>query len=198
MDATRNMDVSGGLWTPSAPLPTRTLLGKLAARCLAAWRAEHLTPRVRIVYNPRLSTTLGRACLNEFRVELNPRLLTDHPTELVPTLAHELAHLVVYDRHGASVRPHGAEFRLLMRRVNLPDESKHHLPVGHLRRKRSRYLYLHRCSVCGRSFLARSVRRNCYCVACGPDMEWDVFRAPNSAAGKKLLTRLQRSVILRP
>lgn len=193
MDATRNMDVSEGLWTPSAPLPTRTLLSRLAARCLSAWRMESLLPRVRIVYNPRLTTTLGRACLDDLRVELNPRLLADHPGQLIPTLAHELAHLVVHERHGKSARPHGTEFRLLLRQLRLPDEARHHLPVRHLRRQRTRYLYLHRCSVCGASFLARSVRRNYYCVACGPDMEWDVFRAPNTAAGKVLLQRLRRS-----
>jgi len=193
MDATRSMDVSEGVWTPSAPLPTRTGLCKLAARCLTAWRAEYLIPRVRIVYNPRLTTTLGRACLTDLRVELNPRLLGEHPAELIPTLGHELAHLVVYERHGKSARPHGVEFRLLLRRLDLPDNARHHLPVTHLRRKRTRYIYLHRCSVCGQSFLARSVRRNCYCVACGPDMEWDVFRAPNSAAGRALLDRLRHS-----
>lgn len=192
MDATRNMDVSEGLWTPSAPLPTRTLLLQLAARCLSAWGAEHLTPRLRIIYNPRLTTTLGRACFTDLRVELNPRLLNEHPDELIPTLGHELAHLVVYDRHGKSAPPHGREFRLLLRRLQLPDNARHHLPVAHLRRTRSRYLYLHRCSVCGRSFLARSVRRQYYCVACGPDMEWDVFRAPNTPAGRTLLERLRR------
>ncbi len=198
MDATRNMDVSEGLWTPSAPLPTRTLLAKLAARCLLAWQAEHLIPRVRIGYNPRLSTTLGRAHLREMCVELNPRLLGEHPAELIPTLAHELAHLVVFDRHGRSAQPHGREFRLLLQQMQLPDGSKHHLPVAHLRRQRSRYLYLHRCSSCGRTFLARSVRRQCYCVACGPDMEWDIYRAPNSEPGRALLERLRQSSILRP
>lgn len=193
MDATKSMDVSEGLWTPSAPLPTRKLLSRLAARCLSAWRAEELIPRVRIVYNPRLTTTLGRANLDDPRVELNPRLLAEHPAELIPTLAHELAHLVVHQRHGKSTKPHGAEFRLLLRRLGLPDEARHHLPVRHLRRKRTRYMYLHRCSVCGQSFLARSVRRNYYCLACGPDMEWDVFRAPNTAAGRALLQRLRRS-----
>ncbi|MBN1943579.1 MAG: SprT-like domain-containing protein [Phycisphaerae bacterium] len=193
MDATKCMDVSQGLWTPQSPLPTRKLLSRLAARFLSAWRAGDLIPRVKIVYNPRLSTTLGRACLENLRVELNPRLLGEHPEELLPTLGHELAHLVVYARHGSAARPHGAEFRRLLRKLQLPDAARHRLPVEHLRRKRARYLYLHRCRQCGQSFLARSVRRNYYCLACGPEMEWDIFRAPNSPAGRVLLTRLRHS-----
>lgn len=192
MDAMQNTDVARGLWTAENPLPTRKLLTKLTARCLSAWGAETLLPRVRIVYNPRLSTTLGRANLTDLRVELNPRLLAEHPKELIPTLAHELAHLVIYDRHGQAARPHGAEFRRLMRKAHLPDNTNHHLPVEHLRRKRTRYLYLHRCCLCGQSFLARSVRRNYYCLACGPDMEWDIFRATNNASGRALLERLRR------
>lgn len=192
------MDVSEGLWTPQSPLPARTILSRLAARCLSAWRMDSLIPRVRIVYNPRLSTTLGRACLENRRVELNPRLLGEHPDQLLPTLAHELAHLVVYERYGKSARPHGTEFRRLLRALKLPDEAKHHLPVDHLRRNRAKYLYLHRCGDCGQSFLARSVRRNLYCVACGPDMKWDIFRAPNTPAGLQLLRQLRRPKAKRP
>ena len=109
----------------------------------------------------------------------------------VGTLIHELAHVVVYLRYGA-VPPHGRHFRTLMRAVNLSAKATHDLPVAHLRRQRRRrprqkYLYLHRCDECGYSFVARSIRRGYYCTACGPTMNWDVFRTPDTADGRKRL-----------
>ena len=181
------------LWTPESPLPGRSVLRAIAARCGAAWDSPDLADRVRIGYNPRLRTTLGRAALDKRQVELNPRILRSHPAELVPTLVHELAHLVVHMRYGA-VRPHGFHFRTLMRAVNLSPDATHDLPIQHLKRPRRRYLYLHRCGECGYSFVARSVRRGYYCAACGPGMTWDVLRVPNTAKGRELLqtARAQR------
>jgi SprT protein len=180
----------GRIWTPEKPLPTRPVLRELTRCCSHHWGAEALLKKASVVYNPRLRTTLGRAILQAMRVELNPHLLNDHPGELVPTLAHELAHLVVYRRHGR-VAPHGQQFRHLMAQVGLSAQATHELNVEHVRRRRRRkYLYLHRCSDCGYSFVARRPRRNCYCKACGPEMSWDVFRAPNTAAGQTLLKRL--------
>ena len=167
------------LWTPDRPLPGRGVLLAIAARAGEAWECSELTARVRVGYNGRLRTTLGRAVLDDLRVELNPRLLHDHPAELVPTLVHELAHLVVHERYGR-VASHGRHFRTLMAAVRLSAAATHKLPTAHLKRRRRRYLYLHRCSDCGYSFIARSVRRNYYCIACGPEMTWDIIRAPSS------------------
>ena len=176
------------LWTPDRPLPGRDVLLALAGRCGHSWEFPDLNRHVQITYNPRLRTSLGRVVLEERRVELNTRLLREHPHELVGTLIHELAHVVVHVRYGA-VPPHGRHFRTLMRAVNLSAKATHDLPVAHLRRRRHRqkYLYLHRCDECGYSFVARSIRRGYYCTDCGPTMNWDVFRTPDTADGRKLL-----------
>ncbi|GAH85578.1 unnamed protein product, partial [marine sediment metagenome] len=174
------------LWTPDQPLPGRAGLLGIAERCGRAWGLAELTGQVRIAYNPRLRTTLGRALLDARRVELNTRLLREHPEELVSLLAHELAHVVVHIRHGR-VSPHGAPFRALMRRLGLSPRATHSLPTRHLRRRRRRYLYLHRCGNCSYTFLARRVRRDLHCRACGPDMAWTIVRAPNSLRGRKML-----------
>lgn len=177
------------LWTPADPLPTQSLLRRLAGRIGELWGEADLARTVRVVYNTRLSTTLGRAIYDDQRVELNPRLLREHPGELLSTLAHELAHLVVHRRWG-TCRPHGREFRTLMRAVNLSPSATHRLPVEHLRRRRGKYIFLHRCEGCGAMFTAGRRRRDCYCRRCGPDVPWDIFRLPNTAAGKRLLQRL--------
>ncbi len=173
------------LWQPGQPLPHARVLGQIAQRCGDAWDMPDLGQSVRVGYNPRLRTTLGQAHLQLGQVELNGRLLSEHPDELIPTLVHELAHVAVYRRYGRRP-PHGLEFRTLMRAVNLTDRATHSLPVA--RQRRRRYLYLHRCSVCGQSFLARRVRRDCHCARCGPEMDWQVLRAPDTQAGRDLLT----------
>jgi len=177
--------ITDDIWTPRQPLPGPGVLREIASRLGAAWEAPELAEQVRIVYNPRLRTTLGRAMLDDRRVELNTRLLHEHPDQLVPLLAHELAHVVVHARYGR-VPAHGRHFRTLMRAVNMSPRATHDLPVKR-RRRRGRYLYLHRCSDCGYSFVARSVRRGYYCIACGPDMSWDVFRSANTPRGRQAL-----------
>lgn len=133
-----------------------------------AWGVGPLASTFKVAYNPRLRTTLGRAFLEEGRVELNTRLLREHPDHLLPTLAHELAHLVVYRIAGRKAPPHGRAFRALMRQLNLPEGATHNLPVGKLKRPRKKCLYLHRCRGCGATFIARKVRRDIgYCAACG-------------------------------
>lgn len=178
------------LWRESDPLPARALLHELAGVFLHAWQADSLAKTLRLAYNPKMRTTLGRAILNDQRIELNPRLLLDHPGQLLGTLGHELAHLVIWDRFGKNAQPHGREFRTLMRQVHLAEKATHNLPVEHLRRKRKAYLYLHRCSLCSYQFAARKARRNTYCRQCGPEMTWDIFRLPNTPAGQRMMKRM--------
>ena len=174
------------LWQVGQPLPRRAVLHGIARRCGALWDEDDLPSRVRIGYNPRLRTTLGRARLEDRVVELNPRLLSEHPDELVPTLVHELAHVVVYMRFGR-VAPHGAHFRVLMSAAGLSAKATHDLPVAHLRRRRQRYLYVHRCDHCGQQFVARSVKRGYCCAACGPEMHWEIWRVPNNEQGRTIV-----------
>ena len=183
------------LWPGGLPLPGRANLTAIAQRAAQFWEMPQLHHQVRIAYNPRLRSTLGRAMLDDKRVELNTRLLLEHPAELVLTLVHELAHLAVHIRYGR-VAPHGLYFRTLMRAVNLSPKATHSLPVAQFRRRR--YLYLHRCSDCGYAFIARSLRRNYYCISCGPDMTWHVIRAPNSPEGRKALSARKKQLTAGP
>ena len=179
------------LWEPGGALPGKAVLQAIAIRCGYAWGVPDLASKVRIAYDRRLRTSAGAAHLDERRVVLNPRLLGENPAELVPTLVHELAHVVVHMWRGR-VRPHGPEFRGLMDAVNMPAEATHSLPADHLRTKRRRYLYLHRCLGCGYSFISRKVRRNYYCIACGPKMTWRICRAPATKEGRRQLNMLKR------
>ena len=136
---------------------------------------------------------LGRAFLRgrgqtdvPYRVVVKPM-----GTQRLPgLLTHELAHVVIWDRFGKNAKPHGPEFRTLMRQVHLAEKATHNLPVEHLRRKQKAYLYLHRCSLCSYQFTAQKARRNTYCRQCGPEMTWDIFRLPNTPAGQCMMKRM--------
>ncbi|NLF29659.1 MAG: SprT family zinc-dependent metalloprotease [Planctomycetes bacterium] len=176
------------LWKPApgGPLPGKPVLHAIADRCGRAWDIPDLRRRARMGYSTRLRTTLGRAFLEDGLIELNARLLTDHPGELVATLIHELAHLVVFWRYGR-VRPHGTQFRTLMRAVNLPADATHDLDVDQYRLRRRRYLYLHCCTHCRTYFISRRVYRNYYCTRCGPHSSFEVVRAPDTPTGRRML-----------
>jgi SprT protein len=192
MSAAAKVSLFDDLWQPApgGALPTRQTLLAIAQRCGVAWEMPDLAPKVAIRYNGRLRTSLGWAVLEEGRVDLNTRLLLEHPAELIPTLVHELAHLAIFRRYGR-VSPHGMQFRTFMRAVRLSAKATHDLPVESLRRRR--FLYLHRCTGCGYTFIARRPRRDCYCRACGPPSKWRILRAPATAEGKGLLEKARHA-----
>lgn len=173
------------LWRPDQPLPDAQRLDAMAQRICDVWQMPDLARAVTIHYNARMRTALGRAFLRTGRIDLNPRLLAANPAELVHTLAHELAHLAAQARFGR-VQAHGLHFRSFMIALGLRGRATHHCNVAAVKRRRGRYIYLHVCSDCGRKFLAASVRRNCYCRDCGPTMKWDIYRLPNTLAGRQM------------
>lgn len=187
--ASQSIDISD-LWVPGTPLPGRAVLKEIAQRCGEIWQIPGFADRVRIGYNQRLRSTLGRALLNENRVELNTRLLLEHPDQLLETLVHELAHLAVRMRYGSLPAPHGSEFKAMMRAANLSGKATHNLPTSHLKQKRKKYYYVHRCSDCQMAFVARKVRRNCYCKACGPEMSWEILRIADSPQGREAIAQI--------
>jgi predicted SprT family Zn-dependent metalloprotease len=117
-----------------------------ARKLLARAHAEALAGRIEIRFNPRMRTRAG-ACTyrrirrdhapGHFLVELNPHLVRDrHPEALWPTLAHELAHVVVRVRHGGHVPVHGTEWQQVMQRMGFPPERCHRMDVQGLTRAR--------------------------------------------------------------
>ena len=108
-----------------------------SAEILDTWKASELLFDLTIVWNQRLQTSAGRARLLEQVVELNPRLLKANPENLLEVLTHELAHLVVFARHGKTP-PHGKEWKALMREASLTPTVCHKMEVKGLRRTRKR------------------------------------------------------------
>lgn len=96
----------------------------------------------------------GHICL----VRYNAELLVRHTTTfLAQTVPHETAHVVVFHLHGPHPRPHGHEWRAVMRLFGAKPERCHGFDVGDLQTRRLRH-YHYRCRC--RAHSLSSIRHN--------------------------------------
>jgi predicted SprT family Zn-dependent metalloprotease len=150
---------------------------------LARWLGRRLGARrkvrgLRVVFNTRLRTSAGRADGSARAIELNPRLLDRHPEELVPTLVHELCHLIAGVRSG-----HGERWRESMLQLGFRPDTCHHLDVGGLAVRRRRWTWT--CVGCGERYERASRAAHRYvCSGCGRGLR---VAGPAPDAGEALL-----------
>ena len=86
------------------------------------WRVPQLATFARVHRTRRLRTSIGRCYPKSGDIFLSIPLLERYPDELVATLCHEAAHIAVYLRFGTRPRPHGPEWKELMRVAGFPAE----------------------------------------------------------------------------
>lgn len=151
------------------------------------WGLPDLERRITIRVSSRLRTSLGRCVPARGEVRI-ASFLVDAPRSLLgEVLCHETAHAAVHLRHGGNRRPHGPEWRALMRaagfepRVQLPRDALATLPKH---AQRARRLWEHRCPVChAAQFAGRPVRqwRCAPCRAAGLDGELVISRTTGAA-----------------
>jgi len=90
---------------------------------LSTFALSTIKNQITVRYSARLRSSLAVCYAERKLIHLN-RALQNFSAELVRvTLIHELAHLSVYMKHGRAVRPHGLEWRALMRGVGYPAET---------------------------------------------------------------------------
>lgn len=71
-------------------------------------------------------TTAGKAFINKGLIKYNPTLLRENPEEfLARTVGHEVIHHAAYAVHGMGISGHGAEWKIMMRKMGLPDTVCH-------------------------------------------------------------------------
>lgn len=125
-----------------------------------------LADHVKVVWNPRMRTSAGRAFWSEGKIELNPKLEELAPDEIECTLLHELAHLVAYARAGRKrIAAHGEEWRQACADLGIPGEkATHSLPLpGRKMPKKWRYT----CPACGGGFdRVRKMKHHAGCYSC--------------------------------
>jgi len=155
---------------------------------LQLWNTPSLAARTTIEWSPRLTRSLGR-CYPERRLIrlagfLNNGLDEGETALLEEVLCHELAHLAARELHGRNIRPHGPEWKSLMRDAGYEPKTRLPAPANAPKpkrtpRRRQRYLYLHRCPVCHLSKTAKRAVRRWRCAACldaGLDGTLDITR----------------------
>ena len=165
------------LEAPAAPEHPVDLRAAAQARLEALW--AHARPHLgrRRWDMPTLAfyrrrTDAGRAVLQAQRIEVNEDLLERHPEPMLEeTIAHELAHLLVYRLFGRRARSHGAEWQTLMRDwFGVAPQRTHDFDLRGLRvRRQQRYAYHCGCRQHELSSVRhrRAVRGVDYrCVAC--------------------------------
>jgi len=77
----------------------------------------------------------------EVRIRINAKLLASHPKEMLEeTVPHEVAHVVIFRLYGRKAKPHGDEWKALMRVFGVDPAPCHTLPAEPARvLKRFRY-----------------------------------------------------------
>jgi SprT protein len=84
-------------------------------------------------------------------IRYNPALLRANPEDFLDsTVPHEVAHLVAFARHGARIRPHGAEWEAIMRHFGVEPKRCHAYDVTGLKTRSLRELDYH-CTCRGHS-----------------------------------------------
>jgi predicted SprT family Zn-dependent metalloprotease len=150
--------------SPAAEEETRRLLGTWGR----LWRRPGLEDAVSIEVSGRLRRSLGLALPLRGLIRIPPAVATGPSGALAEILCHEAAHLVVHERYGRSVRPHGREWARLVEsagftpRVRL-DPARLGL-VGWSTARPT--LWRHRCPDCGATRIGRRVVRRWRCVRC--------------------------------
>lgn len=141
------------LTEPALKLIVRTFLRRMGE--------EHRTDRVRVTFYTRLRTAIGRSDPQRGRIYLNPRLLDRYPRELVPTVVHELCHVVAGLKAG-----HGPRWKQLMDRCGFEPDVYHDLDVTELSVRRRSWFWC--CRSCGERYLRKtSVADRYRCAGCG-------------------------------
>lgn len=133
------------------------------------WSIPTLMDGVRVVPSSRMTRTLARAYPRLKTIRISTRVLELENDEFLREIvAHEAAHLACYIKHGARIRPHGREWRELMRqagyqpRVRFDSGSVEGLPAPQQRPR----VYEHACPVCGWTQMARTTNRRWRCATC--------------------------------
>lgn len=86
----------------------------------------------------------GSALLQKNLIKLNPKLLIENPEYFhTHIIAHELAHILVYQLYGLRVKPHGIEWKKMMLEVfNLAPKVTHNLDTSNAQLKS----FLYKCA----------------------------------------------------
>lgn len=91
------------------------MVGRAYLRSLAKlWKHPRIA-KLQIEVNRRLTSTVARCVTGGDVIELSPAAARRGTRLQKEVVCHEAAHSVVWERYGRAARPHGAEWRALVR-----------------------------------------------------------------------------------
>lgn len=139
-------------------------IDQTCAQLLASWGEHRLIGQVEVSVSPRLKTTIGLADVRNRRIRLNKALINSDQATVNEVLCHELAHIVVFERHGRAARPHGKEWQALLYSAGYPPRTR--MPAVELPSLPAPAWFEHYCPVCQAARLARRRMSRWRCHAC--------------------------------
>ena len=128
------------------------------------WGCSDLASSVAIEFSGRLKSSLGRTRVDLHKVSLNPLLSSANEQLLDEVLCHELAHIAIYERFGASVKPHGPEWTALVRQAGF--EPRLRLSVTNAELPTATRKFEHLCPVCQTVRYAKRSMTHWRCESC--------------------------------
>ncbi len=155
--------------SPAAPdtgesRPVEARLAQWVTFYCELWGYPEIAATCEVTFSGRLQTSLGIAYLKPRKIRLHKTLVTGEHEHLLPeVLCHELAHLVVYSAHANCAKPHGAEWRALMRAAGFEPRVRHNLQLPRSQPLRQ---VAHLCTRCGAGRIARRVMNHWRCSRC--------------------------------
>ncbi len=128
------------------------------------WRHARIS-RLDVTVNPNLRSTLARWMPPSNVLEISARVKSRGAQALREIITHEAAHVVVWDRSGRAVRPHGQEWSALMRAAGSEPRATL-VRCGYRIGSRDNVRIRHFCSVCHFSRFAKRRMPRWRCPEC--------------------------------
>ena len=128
------------------------------------WGCSDLASSVAIQFSGRLKSSLGRTRVDVHKVSLNPLLTSANEQLLDEVLCHELAHIAIYERFGASAKPHGPEWIALVRQAGFEPRLRHSVTNAELPTATRKFEHL--CPVCQTVRYAKRSMTQWRCESC--------------------------------
>lgn len=133
------------------------------------WQAPSLCAGLEISFSVRMRSKLGSCHAHRRKITLNSLLARPENAEVaVEVLCHEAAHLAAYDLFGRRIKPHGPEWKALMRAASFEPRVRFDPAsvTGLALIRKSRFAYRHVCRDCGARFVSGRTDRRWRCRPC--------------------------------
>lgn len=134
-------------------------------RFCALWGVEEIQDDILVEFSTRLTRSLGRTQPLRKVIRLNRGLCTTLNNYLDEVICHELAHIAAVHLHGPSIKPHGEEWKALVRMAGFEPSIKLQVIVEASIGKAPKS-YKHYCPVCHSQRIGRTRMTRWRCAAC--------------------------------